>query len=259
MANILSITKEPETIHAESDTTSTVAASHRRLDPRISFVILVLLNVTAFAPTEIWTEVVAVGLCAAVMYWCGRGRATVKWLAVYVVLFLAGLLCVSFPNPVTTSFGTMLILFRRVFCVGMFASNMIATTRVGEMAAALQRVRLPRSAVVSVCVALRFFPTMGREFKAVTEAMRVRGIALAPATVIRHPVTVMENLLVPVMTRLAIVADELANAAVVRGIDSDKPRSSYYVLRIGPIEILFLIAFGALAATVLLMKTGVTI
>lgn len=239
------------------ETASDCARPCRRLDPRASFLILLLLNATAFAPTTLWIEGAAIVFTAALMCWCGRASAALRWTAAYAALMALTWLFVAFPNPVTSSFGTMVVMFRRVFVVGMFASNMIATTRVGEVASALQRAHVPRGAVVAVAVGLRFFPTMGAEFKSVAEAMRVRGIALSPASVLRHPAKVMENLLVPVMSRLSIVADELANAAVVRGIDSDAVRTSYYELRLGAPEAVFLLAYVATAGAVALVRAGV--
>ena len=216
-----------------------------------------MLNLIAFAPTKPWTEVAAVALCAATMIWCGRASAALRWLAAYAAVFGASMAVAAFPNEVTASFAAMIVVFRRVFCVGMFASNMIATTRVGEMASALQRAHVPRGGVVALCVALRFFPTMGKEFSSVAEAMKVRGVALSPATVLRHPALTAENLMVPVMSRLAIVADELSNAAIVRGIDSAAARTSYYELRFGSADALFAALFGAVVACVALIKLGV--
>ncbi|MGJ0764893.1 energy-coupling factor transporter transmembrane component T family protein [Eggerthella lenta] len=233
------------------------AGARRRLDPRTSLAVLLMLNLIAFAPTKPWTEVAAVGLCAATMLWCGRASAALRWLAAYAAVFGASMAVVAFPNEVTASFAAMIVVFRRVFCVGMFASNMIATTRVGEMASALQRAHVPRGGVVALCVALRFFPTMGKEFSSVAEAMKVRGVALSPATVLRHPALTAENLMVPVMSRLAIVADELSNAAIVRGIDSAAARTSYYELRFGLSDTLFAALFGTVVACVALIKLGV--
>ena len=67
---------------------------------------------------------------------------------------------------------------------------------------------------------------------------------------------VMENLLVPVMSRLAIVADELGNAATVRGMDSSRPRTSYYDLRLRAMDWLMLAAFGVVAAFLLGVRMG---
>ena len=223
------------------------ALSPRRLDPRVSLAVLVLINATAFAPRLVVGQIAMVALCAAVTVWC----------AAYVVVMAAGYAFLLFPNSVAASFATMIVMVRCVFCVGMFASTMIATTRAGELACALQRAHLPRHGIIAVCTALRFFPTMAGEFRAVAEALRVRGMAITPKSVVTQPVRTMENLLVPVMSRLSIVADELSNAAIVRGMDSARPRTSYYDLRLRAADIVFLGLFATAATALLLSKLGV--
>lgn len=218
---------------------------------------LILLNVAAFAPTQALTEVLAFVGCVAVYAWCGRARAAGAWAVAYAVLLAAAFALVVVPNALAVSFAAPVLMFRRVFCIGMFAANLIATTRVGEMAAALQALRLPRGAVVAVSVALRFFPTMRREFTAVCEAMRVRGVALTPASIARHPLHCLERVMVPLMSRLSIVADELGNAAMVRGIDSPERRTSYYELSVRLADVAFLAWFSLVALLVALLKAGV--
>ncbi len=233
------------------------ALSPRRLDPRVSLAVLVLINATAFAPRLVVGQIAMVALCAAVTVWCGRVASAAKWCAAYVVVMAAGYAFLLFPNSVAASFATMIVMVRCVFCVGMFASTMIATTRAGELACALQRAHLPRHGIIAVCTALRFFPTMAGEFRAVAEALRVRGMAITPKSVVTQPVRTMENLLVPVMSRLSIVADELSNAAIVRGMDSARPRTSYYDLRLRAADIVFLGLFATAATALLLSKLGV--
>lgn len=233
------------------------ALSARRLDPRVSIAILVLINATAFAPRLVAGQIAMVALCAAVAIWCGRGASAAKWCAAYAVVMGAGYAFLLIPNAVAASFATMVVMFRCVFCIGMFASTMIATTRTGELACALQRAHLPRHGIIAVCTALRFFPTMAGEFRAVADALRVRGMAITPKSIVTRPVRVMENLLVPVMSRLSIVADELSNAALVRGMDSTRTRTSYYDLRLRAADIVFLALFAATAAALLLSKFGV--
>lgn len=100
---------------------------------------------------------------------------------------------------------------------------------------------------------------MAGEFRAVIEALRVRGMAITLKSIVTQPVRVMENLLVPVMSRLSIVADELSNAAVVRGMDSSRPRTSYYDLRLRAADVVFLVLSAATAAALLLSKFGVIV
>lgn len=232
------------------------ALAARRLDPRVSVAILVLLNAIAFSPNTMGAHFAMVGLCAVVCVWCGRAASAARWCAVYVAVTAVGYLSLLAPSSAAASFAVILVVVRCVFCIGMFASNMIATTRVGELACALQRVHLPRHAIIALCVALRFFPTMAAEFTSVVEAMRVRGVPLNARMVVTQPVRVMENLLVPVMSRLAIVADELGNAATVRGMDSSRPRTSYYDLRLRAMDWLMLAAFGVVAAFLLGVRMG---
>ena len=134
---------------------------------------------------------------------------------------------------------------------------MIATTRLGELACALQAMRVPANVSVAVCVAFRFLPTMGREFSAVADAMKTRGIALTLRSVVRHPAKTAEHFLVPVIARLGQVADELGNAVVVRGVGASEHRTSYYRLRVRAVDIVCLIAAIALLVLAVCLKTGV--
>ena len=229
----------------------------RRIDPRVSLAVLLLLNATAFAPKLVGVQVLMVALLAGACAWCGRARAAFRWCVAYAaIMAVAGLLMLT-PQTVSASFATMAVLARCIFCVGMFASNMIATTRVGEMACALQWLHVPKHGVIAVCVALRFFPTLSQEFASVMDALRVRGMPLTMASVARHPMRTLERVLVPVMSRLAIVADELSNAAMARGMDSACRRTSYYRLRMNAMDWFLLAAFAALAAYLLYSGTVV--
>ena len=224
---------------------------------RVSLAVLLLLNATAFAPKLVGVQVLMVALLAGACAWCGRARAAFRWCVAYAaIMAVAGLLMLT-PQTVSASFATMAVLARCIFCVGMFASNMIATTRVGEMACALQWLHVPKHGVIAVCVALRNFPTLSQEFASVMDALRVRGMPLTMASVARHPMRTLERVLVPVMSRLAIVADELSNAAMARGMDSACRRTSYYRLRMNAMDWFLLAAFAALAAYLLYSGTVV--
>ena len=118
------------------------ALAARRLDPRVSVAILVLLNAIAFSPNTMGAHFAMVGLCAVVCVWCGRAASAARWCAVYVAVTAVGYLSLLAPSSAAASFAVILVVVRCVFCIGMFASNMIATTRVGELACALQRVHL---------------------------------------------------------------------------------------------------------------------
>ena len=208
----------------------------RRLDPRVSFFVLVLMNVQMACSSSLWLELASVALCAACYAYCGRLASFCRWGAFYAAFALVGYAFLVSDNTLLSPFAASLLVYRHVLPLFMFAANMIATTRAGELACALQQLHLPSRLIVALVVALRFFPTIGREFKAVSEAMKTRGIGLSVFSVARHPIQTMERLLVPVIARLGTVADELGNAVVVRGMETDRVRSSYYSLKLGAFD-----------------------
>ena len=222
----------------------------------MSFLVLAILNVQLGLSAPIWVEFAVFALCAACTLYCGRAASLVRWSIVYALFLAAGFGLAAYGGHTAASFAAMFLIYRRVLPLGMFAMNMMATTRTGELACAFQALRFSSRFTVALCVAFRFFPTMAREFVAVKDAMRTRGIALSPASIVRHPVKTMERMLVPVMGRLGIVSDELGNAVVVRGADTDGVRTSYYRLAIGPIDVAVFCGAAVLLAASIAMKVG---
>lgn len=222
--------------------------SRRRIDPRASLLVLVLLNVQLMLSAPLWTEWAVVALCAGCMVFGGRTRALVRWAAVYVAFLGIGFGLAAFGGIAASTFAAMVLMYRRVIPLGMFAANMMATVKTGELACAFQALRLPSRLTVALCVAFRFFPTMRREFAAVRDAMCTRGLDVTPASVLRHPLLTIERLLVPMMGRLGIIGDELGNAVVARGADTDSVRTSYYRLAFTVADAVLLLAILAVLA-----------
>ena len=233
--------------------------SQRRIDPRVSLVALVCINVQLGITTALWVEGVAAVVALACMLYCRRYRSAAGWLAVYAAFACIGFGSAALDNTFIAPFAAMFLVYRHVLPAFMFASNMIATTKLGELACALQSLRLSSKMIVAICVALRFFPTIGREFKAVREAMKTRGISLSLTTIVLHPLQTIERFMVPVMGRLGTVADELGNAVVVRGVETTRRRTSYYQLSLSAVDAAVLIASCALPLLALLVRTGVIV
>lgn len=228
----------------------------RRIDPRVAFAVLLILNVQAGLSQSLAFEFASVALGIACMAYCGRFASILRWLGAYLFFLALGYALVVTGSTALASFAAVFLVYRHVFPIFMFASNMIATTRVGELACAMQSLRFSSKMTVALCVAMRFFPTVGREFAAVKDAMRTRGISLSPLSVVRHPIKTIERFMVPVVGRVGIVADELGNAVVVRGVETQRKRTSYYRLKITAVDAaVVLVAVLTLTAS-LMAKTG---
>lgn len=203
----------------------------RRIDPRVSLFVLLIMNIAAFVASSLALEIAAVAFDALLMLYLKRPRLMLGWLAAFALILGIYFACVAagpFFMPVSTCFLT----FCRIFPSAMFAAAMISTTYVGEMAYALQTFGLTNRMTVAVCVALRFFPTAYREARAVREAMLTRGIRLTPLAIIKHPLSLLEDFMVPYIHRISIVADELGDAVMVRAIEASSKRTCYHELKI---------------------------
>lgn len=225
------------------------AAEHdrRRVDPRVALAVLVLLNVAVFASGAKAIELAAVAGDAALMLWCRRGRLACAWLGAYAALSLIALACIL-GGPFFMPVGSCLVMLARLFPTAMFAAALISTTYLGELACALQSFGLSGRMTVAVCVGMRFFPTIAREARAVREAMLTRGLRLTPAAILRHPAGLLENFMVPYLHRVSIVADELGDAVMARGVETTRRRGSYHELRIGALDVVVLVAAVTLVA-----------
>lgn len=233
------------------------ALRHYRVDPRIALLVLIPLNAGVTLYPHISYQIASMAIVLVLMLVCRRPRSALRWAIAYAsVFFIAHLPGMSGWEWLSSPASTLLM-FQRVFPIAAFAAVCFATTHSGEFTCALQKLGLPSKLIVSLCVALRFIPTLAHEFKAVTEAMRIRGLASSPAAVAMHPASTVEHLMVPVIGRLGIIADELGNAVVARGADTTRKRSSYYALRIRVADIALLVVEYALFALMVLAKMGV--
>ena len=194
-------------------------AAPRHLDPRTSLAVLAAINVQMALTQSLLAEMGVLALTVVVMAYCRRFSAIVRWLAFYALFAVTAQLFVASGNTLLSPFAASLLMYRHVLPAFMFAFNMIATTRLGELACALQAIRVPANVSVAVCVAFRFLPTMGREFSA--------------------------------------VADELGNAVVVRGVGASAHRTSYYRLRVRAVDVACLIAAMVLLALSVCFRAGV--
>lgn len=234
---------------------STVNAP-RRLDPRVSLAILVAINVQMVLTQSILVEAGVLVLTIVVMAYCRRFAAIVRWMIFYVVFAVSAQLLMMTENTMLSPFAASLLMYRHVLPAFMFAFNVIATTRLGELASALQAIRVPENVSVAMCVALRFLPTMRREFSAVNDAMKTRGVALSLSSLIRHPVKSAERYLVPVIARLGTIADELGNAVIVRGVGASEHRTSFYRLQINAIDIVCMLVMALLLMFSICLRAG---
>jgi energy-coupling factor transport system permease protein len=193
------------------------------LDPRVKLLILVLINIVVFASSDVRTEWLCMGIIVIALGAMGCWRQILRSLLFYAGMLAALYLCGLFPNNPLSAVMTMVIIcFRKIMPTVFFASGMMATTKIGELVSAMQRLHIPKVIVIPFTVTLRFFPTAKEEFTMIRDAARLRGLRFS-----------MERTLVPMMLRCANIAEELSAAAVTRGIERAGKRTSMRELCLG--------------------------
>ena len=147
--------------------------------------------------------------------------------------------------------------FARFFAGFGLALYVYRTTRIGQMKAALRAVHLPRVFVDALAVAFRVIPTVGAEAVAIREAMEMRGVDLGIRGILRHPLVIAERFLVPLLSSIARVADDLAASSVIRGLGGPTPPTSLTRLRASVWDVLALACVAGVIAIEVSAHLGV--
>ena len=220
-----------------------------KLDPRTKLFIFMIsgavsLNCYRIVPTVIYGTV----LCAVIAL-CGEKLFALKAYSFFITVEyfrymigknpsgsgLFGMLCMSLSGIVLFSFPIFLsfILLMR-------------TTRISQFMAAFRAMRLPLKVIIPIAVMIRFVPSVSDEWNGIRKAMAFRGISLEPADIIRAPLRTVEYVLIPLLFSCISVMDEMAAAALARGIESEGERSSFEKARLGIIDYLVAAVFAGL-------------
>jgi energy-coupling factor transport system permease protein len=196
------------------------------------------------------------GTLGVLLMLTGAWREALYGAALYAAMMALLMLCPVMPDALAAFVSMLVMCLRKIAPTLYFASGLIATTRVSELVCALQRMHVPKSVVITFAVTLRFFPTAKEEFAAIRDAMRLRGIGLSARNIFTRPLAVLECVFVPMIMRCAALADELAAAAVCRGIDGEGRRSSLIELRLRSGDVIVIAVFAALAVFALFGGVG---
>ena len=186
------------------------------------------VSITLSVP--VYVEVLSALLLAFLFLTNGQVRAALKLTLFF--LFLAGLTYLPENIPGVTAVVLPVGFMVRRFMMPIVAGKyLIDSTPVGLLINALEKLKLPYSLVITVAVMFRFFPTLKEEFAHIKNAMKMRGIGLNAANVIRKPLLTLEYVMVPLLSSSSRIGDELAAAGHTRGIDAPGKKIRYKTAR----------------------------
>lgn len=228
----------------------------RGLDPRVQILILILICIVGVSLSNIKLELACMVLISLTLFWQGMTRTCLKYWAGYALTMALFFFSLQYQSGLTSMLSIICLVFRKGIPVFMFASSIVSRTQIGKLITALQQLRLPGGVIIALAVTIRFFQTLREEGGMVLKAMKMRGIQLSVKNVLLHPVMMIKNLLIPIVRRMSVIAEEMSVASMTRGIDSITHRTPYYENRFGAADAVFAVVFMLVAGVSAAIKGG---
>lgn len=124
----------------------------------------------------------------------------------------------SFVNLLFT--GLIAISTQALPAMSMFCF-LILTTSVSEFMAAMDKFHISKKFTVPISAMFRFFPTIGEEYAAIRDGMRLREVGSW-----RKPIEMLEYRMVPLLTGVVSIGNDLSASALTRGLNAPNHRTN---------------------------------
>lgn len=214
------------------------------LDPRTKLLMLILIATLTMSGditgTKVYFRLILGLLPAALLAMDNEWRKSL----IYAGIFSVGWMIESFLVLQFTEALSMVLLiisglitrFVPSLVMGYF---FIKTTQVDHLIAALHKWHVPSVMTIPIAVIFRFIPTIREESDSINNAMRIRDINGKMA--LKQPIKYIEYRLVPLMSSIVRIGDDLSAAALTRGLGGKERRTSIYDIGFHGIDFTILI------------------
>ena len=108
----------------------------------------------------------------------------------------------------------------------MMGAYVINTTTVSEFKATMDKLHMPDVLTIPMCVMFRLFPTIREENDSIRAAMKMREIRFGGGKIGK----MLEYRIVPVITCVAKIGEELSASALTRGLGKQKNGRIFVIL-----------------------------
>ena len=228
-----------------------------RVDPRTKLLFLIVVNsIMMHAASE--SAVAVCTVVAAALLWVAGGWSALRpyLIAILTAVVLLYVVPLWWQNTVVALLATIGYWTIRFGVAIAIAAYVVLTTGPAQFTAALRRLKVPSAVIIPFAVVLRFIPTVIDELRAITDAMRLRGLFPGTWGLLAHPLRTAEYVLVPLLSSTTRMADELSAAALTRGLGGVTQPTSIVELRFTRYD-LALLAVTALIVVANLFGHGV--
>ena len=174
-----------------------------RMDPRAKLYLLLLANLMLLFHVGTGAEAAATALCLLLFFLSGKARAGVRLSVLYFGLLAVDLFVVprAGESVLLNLLSLVSVGVRMMLPCIITGAYAFSTTTVGELTAALRRMHLPESIIIPCAVVVRFFPTVGEDYRHIRAAMALRGIAAGRGALLMNSNNVAQDLSAAALTK----------------------------------------------------------
>ena len=120
--------------------------------------------------------------------------------------------------------------------VMMIAYILVKDIKSNELLSSFEQIHLPKKLMLSITVALRFFPTYKLEIKMIRESLKMRNIHVK----LSEPLKFLEYWIVPVLMRINLISEEMTATAMTKGVESPNKRTSFYNTKMKKVDFILI-------------------
>lgn len=199
------------------------------LDERVKVWMAVSVSAAAIYCVDMYLQAATLGLCLGLCLICGAKRFVAGFVAVMLILTAISLIISHFSAGEGGFTGRglfyILVKFGPMFSMMVFVQ---ASLNASRFLRSLEIMHVPPQWVIPLGACLRFMPSVVAECRQIRYAMRIRGVAVTWKRLWRQPFETLSYAMVPLLIRSLFIGEELARAAVARGIEASGGKTSLY-------------------------------
>jgi energy-coupling factor transporter transmembrane protein EcfT len=204
-------------------------------DVRLQFLMLVACSgVILF--TTLQSTLLLVGIALLLLAVQRLWQQLIYWMLLEGFLVLAFWFSDQYLAISAFTFISMILFIMIRISPALIIASSLAVVPPGKLLASLQKLRIPDRVLLTLTVALRFFPVLRAEAKIIQENAVVRGISTKQWRNWLRPAQMFEYTIVPLLMRTIKLADDLSASATTRGIDAPGRKSSIYAIRFSALD-----------------------
>lgn len=213
-----------------------------RFDPRSKLwgVLIAILATSSFS--NYFIEIITTIIFIIFLMVSNEKSAAIRLLFIYLIQWFGYLFILPRINQPFILFGlSFFVNGMRELMPAIASLNFIfRTTQMAEWVALFKFWRFPNFILIPLTVIGRFFPTIFQDYKKITQAMKLRGIAVSWKQWILNPVSMFEYILIPLLMNATQVGEDLTISALTKGFSIKGNKTSLTQLNLKTLDYIFM-------------------